>query len=319
MTDYTDLSDSSIESDKVFTKTHTFAFRDNLKAFAEGNTTFKAQTGMYGSSTITADKMAADSVGQSEIIAGAVHQSELDTSLGEVSASMSSGPVTLTLPGGQYGFYPQVRANSVHSSLPFNVQIINASDSSQPTSYGTYITLDYGDASGRTGYARQRYVNSSPPINLGDGDIPLFVFVVTGPNGDIKQTYAADVPPWLYNGPTDCRPDQVRKDGKRFKWVRSFNRLTGEVAKQLVEITQEMKNADMHLYPHPFKKLGQSDRIVLLDPPDTLNLQEIQLAGESVADLLQDGYISLDNSPIARVAPQNVQPVRFRWRLTGQR
>ena len=64
--------------------------------------------------------------------------------------------------------------------------------------------------------ARQRFVQASPPYNLGNGDIPLFVFVEVASDGSILGTCVSTDPPWAYNGPTNILAD-VTRFGKGFK------------------------------------------------------------------------------------------------------
>ena len=86
-----------------------------------------------------------------------VSQAKLKTSLGSVS---TTGAQKLTLPGGQYGFYPQVKGSqnnaldTVYLGGPFTTDV--------PT---TYTSLIYLNVSIATGYAQQRYITSSGEIH----------------------------------------------------------------------------------------------------------------------------------------------------------
>jgi len=133
---------------------------------------------------------------------GSINQSALDTSSGSVTSSTTSFAI-FTLPGGQYGFYPQVRATVGSGGLVgANIIANNTPGSSLGTSFATRIML-VGDSSPTENIsAQQRYINASAPYDLGDGHVPLFVFVMIK-DGDIAGAYVADAPPWAYNGPTD--------------------------------------------------------------------------------------------------------------------
>src|SRR3990167_7824477 len=96
---------------------------------------------------------------------GSVTQAKLSTTTGEVSTAVATH---LTLPGGTYGFYPQTK---VADGTSVEARITLAITS---TSYVTRIYLDPGTSSLMS--AQQRYVQASPPYNLGDGDVSLFVF-----------------------------------------------------------------------------------------------------------------------------------------------
>jgi len=43
------------------------------------------------------------------------------------------------------------------------------------------------------------YISASPPYDLGDGEIPLFVFLLVHPSGDIAGSWIAEDPPWAKN------------------------------------------------------------------------------------------------------------------------
>lgn len=93
-----------------------------------------------------------------------VSQAKLKTASGEVSRS-GQGVSELTLPGGEYGFYPQVRMGSTTVDN-WGVALVGCEMGGwQPsfagwTSYVTNISLEVGGSGGSI-YARQRYVTSS--------------------------------------------------------------------------------------------------------------------------------------------------------------
>lgn len=254
-----------------------------------------------------------DAVGQGEIAAGSVHQSELDTTLGTLSA-VTTGPAMVTLPGGQYGFWIQ-HYNSDTTGTAHEITI-HSGISSAPASYTTSIVVT--GTSSDIAYVRQRYITSSPPYDLGDGDIPLFVFVKYKSN-NIAAIYSAEAPPWAYNGPTIIVPDRVTKDGRKFRNVRAINEETGELEINEVEIDMELKNRDMTLIPHPFHNLENNEHVVLLDPINTLYLREIALAGEDINELIHNDYIRISNSDLNRVSPSDVSPKSFSWKNSRSR
>ena len=90
-----------------------------------------------------------------------VSQAKLKTSSGEVSRSSYQPPVVqLILPGGEYGFYPQVKGSSgINGRHSADIAGTAGMDWWVPqTNYITTINLR---AEGVTFYARQRYVTSS--------------------------------------------------------------------------------------------------------------------------------------------------------------
>lgn len=248
-------------------------------------------------------------------------QAGLKTTTGEVTAN--SVAADLTLPGGTYGFYPQVKVSSV--ALPAQISVGNIG-----STYVTNIYLDGTGGGGVTGNAQQRYVQSSPPYNLGNGDVPLFAFVWLDSLGNIKATYVAPEPPWAYNGPTDIRADYYR-DGRGFQKPRLTSRQKldlrdpqkrDEVLEQLtvaedLEVTHAVKNADMPLIPHPFlfnNLVGST--IVLLDPVGGMaeRLAVLHNAGESIGDLLNGKYIAIDNAPLGCITPDGVVACSAGWK-----
>ena len=88
--------------------------------------------------------------------AASITTTMLKTAIGEVSAT-GAGVHNLTLPGGTYGFYPQIKTSGAFNTL---VTICGSNKSSAPgTTYITNVTIDYSDSG--TTYVQQRYVTSS--------------------------------------------------------------------------------------------------------------------------------------------------------------
>jgi len=84
----------------------------------------------------------------------AIAQAKLKTSTGSVSTTTAA---LLTLPGGEYGFYPQIKTSG-GASTSFQI----GTGSGIPTSYATLMSVD---PSAGTGYAQQRYVTSSGEVH----------------------------------------------------------------------------------------------------------------------------------------------------------
>jgi hypothetical protein len=288
--------------------------------------------------------IANNAVTTAKIAANAITQGKLDTSTGEVSGISGNS----TLAGGEYGFYPQVRVSSGDADADIANGITN-------TSYLTNIYLLRVSGTG-TVYAQQRYINASPPYDLGDGPIPLFIFaMIDNTTGDIERTYSAPEAPWHHNGPTIIRPDQYM-NGIPYRYVRqvpsrldSLGQSVGIIRQKmrdgdaitdserlqmrdfymgmtdeqpvLQEITQEIKNADMDLLPHPFLDAPAGKTIVMLDPldpvtEDLLTLQQDFGAEFALCELLHNNVFNIDNTPLNRKGPSGVAQVAFNWRNT---
>lgn len=241
-------------------------------------------------------------VTEAKLASSAVSQSKLKSSTGEVSTTTF---INATLPGGAYGFYPQVK-HSTGGAGTFSASIL--SNTSVSTTYVTNIYLNIA-AGGGTLYAQQLYLQSSPPYDLGDGEIPLFVFLLIDSLGVIRAAYSAEEAPWHYNGPTDIRAHIYDEKGVGFQKTKNG----------LVEVSQIVKNRDMEIIPHPFVfNNPEGLSVVLLDPVSPLmeGLATMNESGEGVLHLLHDGELILSNNPINRHAPPGVQVVNARWKLS---
>lgn len=135
---------------------------------------------------VTEGKIGALAVTSGKIGSGAVTQGKLATSTGSVSTT-SMGGVNLTLPGGEYGFYPQIKASTEESQI-----IARIADVLTPeTTYYTNIFL--ANPTGHTSYAQQRYITSSGEI--------FWLFILRDKlTGDILSMWQAPDHPCFGNG-----------------------------------------------------------------------------------------------------------------------
>ncbi len=95
---------------------------------------------------------------EGSIESAAISQAKLKTSMGSVSTTSTTGE-NLTLPGGEYGFYPQVK--NPQESYTVSANIATALTS---VPYITNIFLATSSA-GFASYAQQRYVTSSGEVH----------------------------------------------------------------------------------------------------------------------------------------------------------
>lgn len=264
-----------------------------------------------------------------------VRQGDLATSTGSVSRSDSSLTQGIfTLPGGEYGFYPQIRVVSSSGT----VSVSQADGLSGATIGSTFLSrismgfLTYG--SGNTVHAQQRYITSSPPFDdeRYGGPAQGFFFALVNAAGEIISHYAADVPPWAYNGPTRVRADHVcPMTGKKFRRVmkaRSFEEIMdGAKAEcEFEEITQAIKNADMELIPHPFGEVPAGCKVVLLDPTDDrigrlIEYQNLN-GSEDIMEQISRGFIGVNNEKVSRKSGKafgGFQIHRLKYKYTGGR
>jgi len=277
---------------------------------------------------------------EASMAASSVNQAALKTTTSEVSTNTSGG-IYLTLSGTEYGFFMMIRTTSavtgkdtVHWSRIFD-------STSYSTSYVNRILLNR-TASGGTCYGRIRYVQASPPYNMGDGDVAVFIYaLIDNATGKIESMWEADDPPWAYGGPTCIIPTRMDGvTGKKFRKVNAYchnnpnwkAKLGGTVlerdiviqsvagAKEIeIEIDHAYKNRDMNIMPHPF--MGNSlvgKTLVMLDPVSDLDVQlsELKKQGQSILELFNEGYIKFDSNltPLSRAKPNGVIAVGGSWK-----
>lgn len=262
-------------------------------------------------------------LGGAPVAAGSVAQASLKTTTGEVSTT--SGGAELTLPGGEYGFYPQLKSVGGDSILA------NISQAYNTASYNVNIYLGLSTPAG-TAFAQQRYVQSSPPYDLGNGIIQMFVFILLDKTTkDVLATYSAPDPVWANNGPTTIHnlgpvviDDKFSNDSKllknyldKLRGASKASKVKGKRAK-FEKFTPLQKNADMNLIPHPFPDYDAAKHVVvMLDPvsdfnDDLFNIHEY--SGDSIAEILHAGHIHIDNSSLALTMPRDVIACKGRFK-----
>ena len=128
-----------------------------------------------------------NSVTQAKMYDNAIGQAELKTSSGAVSRTGSA--VHLTLPGGLYGFYPQIKSESSLYEILAYISYPWGGGSS--ATYTTNISL--GNAGAYTSYAQQAYVTASGEV--------FWVFLLRDKiTKKIDRTYYAPDHPCFGNG-----------------------------------------------------------------------------------------------------------------------
>lgn len=261
-----------------------------------------------------------------------VSQGDLNTTEGSVSLSVSSSANTLTfatLPGGTYGFYPNT-AVSTSGNYGTGSMVLLTGHMSGTGTYGkvnrvassTYPTTATGSAKPYTVY--QRYINSSPPFDMGDGAVQGFLFAKLDEEGRIKDHYLASVPPWAYNGPTDIRAVKKDAQGNKYRRVMKKRSIEEIFANPKAEpeweyelITHRLKNADMELLPHPWDvENDDRDKIVLVNPMCPCIQQMIYLLEAQEYDELNEmlKWIVVDNDAMKRKGPRGIKQCKYTTR-----
>lgn len=322
MTTYTAIANGDIDSESPINVTLMTLIRDNPIAITEGSS---------GAPKIQLAAMDTDSVNQAAILAGAVHQGELSTGTEEETASGSGLKTAIfTSPGG-YGFFPEIKQSGGGASqwITSGSNIVMYSSSA---SYGTQ-TISMENTANQTMYVRIRYVASSPPYDLGDGEVGRFVYSEMEPNGDIARVWNSDDPPWRMN--ITKGPRRYERDGTIYtkipamdlpRWgdcVGDENKMDGYVDElkngvyKWVKLDNEMKIAPMSSRPSPWAH-DEENTVVMVDPAcDLLHLIAERMKCDedlSPAALLHQGYLKIDNTQINRRGPPGVPVHGIRWK-----
>lgn len=277
-------------------------------------------------------------ISQSQIASSAVGQGELKSTVQSSSGTLTTGSYqSVTLTGGTYSFN---FLGSIYYGA--NAATANLFPDTNTNGQTTKVILYQNSGSSKNYYYQCRYVQASPPYNLGNGDIPLFVFaIVDNVTGDILSVDIAEDPPWANNGPTNIRPDFV-KDGKKYQRHIKLpgnkilppsiarknitNQFASPVARKAimnaiktpvyvdVELTQAIKQADMPLIPHPFIGNDLTGKtVVMLDPVGSVVDDLYYLQGDNLTDIVRDNLI-IGNTDIGAASPPNVVPVSAAWK-----
>ena len=161
-----------------------------------------------GPLAVTEGKIGALAVTNGKIGASAVTQGKIATSQGSVSHTGSTAPTNKTLPGGEYGFYPQVKINATPTGT-MSAQIATGISGS---AYITNILLTLTNATD-TAYAQQRYVTSS-------GEIFWLFLLRDKQTGQIISAYQSPDHPCFGNG---GKPNIIQHPFASVKENRWFN------------------------------------------------------------------------------------------------
>jgi len=291
---------------------------------------------------ITLDTQITDGIiGQSEVGANAIHQSELATSQANAGGSVSaSSTLEVTLQGGNYmltldGYQSATDAGAGFSTLYTPVGAATYEHRAQ-------LTNNAGGT--RTIYIRSTYVSASPPYDLGNGVVAYFIqLVVNKTTGALTHFYCGNDPMWMYYGKTNSI-SKYNKKGKSYRMATRLdmektvnnvdvfamlkNPSTRQQALDIIndpkkvelEITQEIKNRDKDDVPHPFFINPATEEVVTLNMIDDsflLPLKEMSESGECIGDLFMNDYIRIDNNHITGMqTAAGMKVVKPTWKNT---
>lgn len=301
-------------------------------------------------------EMANSAIGQAELKT-TTGEVSATYAAGPATGSATSDTVA---PGGEYGFIPLIRAQYGSATLTsFTASFVGASKvstSAGPFDSGYVATLRLtaslvgGSSGSYNAFAQQRYVTASPPWEpyRKNDAVPLFVFaLIERTTARVISTYIAQDPPWGNNGPTVINPlGQLKRIAKDHinKFSNGFNDKSSARDAELMEFmefmrdpenadflkngmrrkyTQDEKNADMALIPHPFLDYDASKHVVaVINPTDCVFTRgldaRLNWLGDSVAEIVHGDHLIIDYSPMPDIGtPPSVMAVSARWKLTA--
>ena len=289
---------------------------------------------------------ASEAVTQATIRDAAVGQAQLKTTTASQTISVGAGSSSLITPTG--GTYTM---NAFHGAST----IINGNslrECAHGSTYAAELRVYNTSAGSITWYVYSRYVQASPPYNLGNGDISLFIMAkVNKTTKEILATEIAPDPHWAYHGPHDLHPYYGKIQKAAGLWGVDVNQaLIGqdsawrdEILDRLatlnsiksdqgmreealsIKFTMKEKNIDMNVAPHGMGPCGPDEAIVFIDPAGAITDQlsilheamgNAGLEGGSVTELLESKYIEIGD-PLNAKAPPGVISVSASWKNTA--
>lgn len=306
---WTTIPDSDVDPESPITTSLMQALRDNPEGIAGGAS---------GAPKIITGAITDGAVTEAKLGASAVNQAALKLGIQQTTGSLGAGGfVEIQFTGGYY----TLGWGLGDSAAALGDAGVHGHDDG---TYANKVVYFNGDGSTRNYYFAARYFSASPPYDLGDGEVPLFIFVKLNGGGNIIGVDVAPDAPWHYNGPTKITPDIVEENGKKFLYQKTkpvidpFLDLNGYLAElgslnaEKIEITQAIKQADMDLIPHPFGRLNGGETVVLLDPVSDNMWKLAELHGDvDIGKLLMGGAISIDNAALNRITPLGLKTVGF--------
>ncbi len=315
MATWTTIADTTLEPGKPVRSIDGIALRDNPIAIAEGAAGApRIQTAAYADRSISTVKIQLGAVDTGEIAGSAVGQGQLKTS--ESTNSSSGSLITLAVPGGQYSFWPRYWVDST-ANTDFVRLGESTSSSNQSILFSGSTTI--------TGNVRSRFIQSSPPYDLGDGIVQGFVYVRLNDSGAPVGVYISEDPA-SYGTTWGGTPEYHMVDGKLHgSWKR--RKITardvkegrasaaelmdpGNVFTEELEITPQTKLRGIDERPHPWSdSMPINHQAILLDPmcECTGRIVRAMLDGDSPDDLIYSGHIKIDNTELKRACPPGMK------------
>ncbi len=271
---------------------------------------------------VTAVELGTDAVTTIKIQAGAVNQSKLKTTNFDIGTTSTAG-INIATGAAKFSFVANWRTGL---AVLMQARLREAGAANVSDLAELWLQTDNAASDA---HAHGTFVAASPPYDLGDGEILLFVFLMMdNATGLPIGFYASEEPPWANNeiaiikggmSVSDLMGNKKARD-KFYVDIDNTINMPKEEREILLhpEMTTEKKNAKMVDVPHPFMSNDLTGHtIVLLDPISEFNekLLAIHLWSEyCVGGMLPS--IVIDNTSLNRKNPPGVMSVAARWKLT---
>lgn len=343
MTTYTAIPNGDVDAESPITTTLMTLLRDNPIAITEGASgapTISAGAFTAGaivnadinaSAAIATSKLASDNgISQTMLAPNCVGQSEVNG-----ATNTASVPGLFLSTGGLYSMGHTIKM-AVSGGSPTYARCDRYTDDTTANAEWNLTTDAGSDPEVILGY-----INSSPPYNLGDGEIPLFIYArIMNGTGKLDQHSVAPDPIWAYNGPTNIVPSRYGDNGKVYRQRKDMSAMTrtlkesvnlgGAAVQEYLaayesateyeeEITQSLKHADMDIVPSAYRPSSDST-LVMIDPVSPVLEQLLTLrqhdGGElEVTRIIRD-YMVIGNTALKRKGPRDILITSMRWKKT---
>ena len=210
---------------------------------------------------------------------------------------------------GDYAFHP-AWFNSAGTFLPYGV----AGTLNETADPGHPIIIMENVAGTATLTVTIRYVSSSPPWDLGDGEIPLFIWVrIDDVTGELTGISVAPDAPWNFALYRREPINRANPRGELGKLRAEQNRIKASQKRTIAE-----KNAFQPIFPHPWNKENNTGMtIVLLDPVSSI-MEDLLLwhnqAEVPISTLIEDGDLVIGTTPLPRAVPAGAISLSLDWK-----
>jgi hypothetical protein len=285
--------------------------------------------------SVGASEIAANACGQSELAASSVGQSELKRGTHSLSAYFSTY-TAMSPAGGSYTMAYFLGGGSAAYEDYFSI-------TSHATTYSPQVGVSSSSSVGRTAYLYSLYVQASPPYDLGNGDIPVFIYLLVAKAGNTAGFAAGKImgtsvcvdPSWAYHGADALLPKNkfTGADKKEYERVRRMPWTSQEAFSDVgkmrdnisaianpvydnYEVDMARKIRNQANVPHPFMDDVNLPhcQVVMADPHSELAKAAYELVEEenhgTISEMISHPSLVIGTEPISGlIMPPSVMGV----------